>query len=98
MYDDSYLEFDIDDIMRTMEYDLVVRYEPQQPGWQQVNIVVIPDSPPDPNGPCASSPHYNTPTQLILRAGKPTSQTSVFLLTQMLYGNNVMSSFLFCGG
>ncbi|ODN04402.1 Laminin subunit beta-1 [Orchesella cincta] len=68
VYDDSYLEFDINDIMRTMEYDLVVRYEPQQPGWQQVNVLVIPDSPPDPNGPCAANQFQTGPTTLILRS------------------------------
>lgn len=41
-FEDSYLEFDVDDILTTMEYDIVVRYEPTSPDlWDNVEMRVI---------------------------------------------------------
>lgn len=50
----SVLNFTIDDIRRSMWYDVIVRYEPIHLGvWEDVQIILERDSPPDPTGPCA---------------------------------------------
>ncbi|XP_015510641.1 laminin subunit beta-1-like isoform X1 [Neodiprion pinetum] len=52
-YEFSNLTFVIDDIVKTMEYDIVVRYEPEIAGpWQKVRIFIERDGPVDPDGPC----------------------------------------------
>lgn len=58
---DSTLNFTIDDIRRSMRYDIIVRYEPIQLGtWEDVQIIIERDGPVDPNGPCANSkPEYD---------------------------------------
>lgn len=49
------LNFTVNDIRRSLWYDIVVRYESPQPGvWQDVEIIVVRDGPTDPNGPCAN--------------------------------------------
>ncbi|XP_063992157.1 laminin subunit beta-1 isoform X3 [Diachasmimorpha longicaudata] len=50
----STMNFTIDDIRRSMWYDIIVRYEPVHPGvWQEVEILITRDGPVDPHGPCA---------------------------------------------
>lgn len=50
----STLNFTIDDIRKSMMYDIIVRYEPVHPGtWNNVEINVERDGPVDPDGPCA---------------------------------------------
>ncbi|XP_035719159.1 laminin subunit beta-1-like isoform X1 [Vespa mandarinia] len=58
---DSTLNFTIDDIRRSMWYDIIVRYEPIQSGtWEDVQIIIERDEPVDLNGPCANSkPEYD---------------------------------------
>ncbi|XP_012252560.2 laminin subunit beta-1-like [Athalia rosae] len=52
-YEGSTLTFSVDDIPKTMEYDVVVRYEPEMPGaWEDVQILIERDGPVDPDGPC----------------------------------------------
>lgn len=47
------LEFDVTDIPESMDYDIVVRYEPQIAGkWDDVRVVVERVGPVDPRGPC----------------------------------------------
>nr|XP_012215232.1 PREDICTED: laminin subunit beta-1 [Linepithema humile] len=78
----SMLNFTIDDIRRTMEYDVIVRYEPVHPGvWEDVQIILERDSPPDPNGPCADwRPEYDRLwAQLPLRSRSATAQPAVCL-------------------
>ncbi|XP_057323287.1 laminin subunit beta-1 isoform X1 [Microplitis mediator] len=51
----STLNFTIDDIRKSMWYDIVIRYEPIHPGiWQDVEILIERDGPPDPDGSCAN--------------------------------------------
>ncbi|KAJ9579192.1 hypothetical protein L9F63_024702, partial [Diploptera punctata] len=55
-FEDSTLEFNVDNIQTSMEYDIVIRYEPQVPGrWEDVRVIVERTRPVDPNGPCANS-------------------------------------------
>lgn len=50
----STLNFTIGDIRKSMEYDIIVRYEPVHPGvWEDVQIIVEREGPVDPDGPCA---------------------------------------------
>ncbi|XP_015599371.1 laminin subunit beta-1 isoform X2 [Cephus cinctus] len=51
----STLNFTVGDIRKSMYYDIVVRYEPVQPGiWDEVQIIIERDGPVDPDGPCAN--------------------------------------------
>lgn len=52
--EDSSIQFTLDSITQTMEYDLVIRYEPQLAGqWEDVRVVLERPDAIDPNGPCA---------------------------------------------
>jgi len=78
----SVLNFTIDDIRRSMWYDVIVRYEPIHPGvWEDVQIILERDSPPDPNGPCADwRPEQDRlRAQLPLRSRSATAQPAVCL-------------------
>ena len=47
------MNFTVNDIRRSLWYDIVVRYESQQPGvWKDVEIIIERDGPVDPDGPC----------------------------------------------
>ena len=47
------LEFDVTDVPESLDYDIVVRYEPQIAGkWDEVRIVVDRLGTVDPRGPC----------------------------------------------
>lgn len=51
----STMNFTIDDIRKSMWYDIIIRYEPVHPGiWQDVEILLERDGPVDPDGPCAN--------------------------------------------
>ncbi|XP_012542845.2 laminin subunit beta-1 [Monomorium pharaonis] len=78
----SVLNFTIDDIRRSMWYDVIVRYEPVHPGvWEDVQIILERDSLPDPNGPCADwRPEYDRLwVQLPLRSRSAMAQPSICL-------------------
>lgn len=50
----SLLNFTVDGIRRSMYYDIVVRYETKVPGnWEDAQLIVLRQNPPDPDGPCA---------------------------------------------
>lgn len=50
----SILNFTVDGLRRSMFYDIMVRYEPKFPGnWDDAQIIIERDGPPDLNGPCA---------------------------------------------
>uniref|UniRef100_A0A8D8FJB6 Laminin subunit beta-1 n=1 Tax=Culex pipiens TaxID=7175 RepID=A0A8D8FJB6_CULPI len=54
------LKFTVDDIPKTMNYDVVVRYSPQMKGdWEDIRMSVIRPDDYNPDGPCANShPNY----------------------------------------
>uniref|UniRef100_A0A348G671 Laminin subunit beta1 n=1 Tax=Odontomachus monticola TaxID=613454 RepID=A0A348G671_ODOMO len=86
--EDSVLNFTIDDIRRSMWYDVIVRYEPVHHGaWNDVQIILERDGPPDPNGPCADwSPEYDRLwAQLPIRSRSTVAQPSVCLETGKRY-------------
>lgn len=50
------LEFEVDNIKTPMEYDVVIRYEPQtNQDWENVEVQVERDGEVDRNGPCANA-------------------------------------------
>lgn len=52
--EDSMLNFTVDDLRKSMDYEVIIRYEPIQPGvWEDLQILIERDGPVDPNGPCA---------------------------------------------
>ncbi|XP_050736724.1 laminin subunit beta-1-like isoform X4 [Eriocheir sinensis] len=56
VFEGSYLEFEIENIETSMDYDLVIRYEPQFRGvWENVMVTIERPGPIDPNGPCANT-------------------------------------------
>uniref|UniRef100_A0A0P4W557 Laminin subunit beta-1 n=1 Tax=Scylla olivacea TaxID=85551 RepID=A0A0P4W557_SCYOL len=56
VFEGSYLEFDIENIETSMDYDFVIRYEPQFRGiWENVMVTIERPGPLDPNGPCANT-------------------------------------------
>ncbi|XP_050582063.1 laminin subunit beta-1 [Bombus affinis] len=78
----SVLNFTIDDIRKSLWYDIIVRYEPVQAGsWENVQIIIERESPVDPNGPCAEwRPEYDQLyAQLPLRSRSVVVQPSVCL-------------------
>lgn len=75
-FENSELEFEINDIKTPMKYDLVIRYSPQLPGgWNEVRVQVERQEPVDPNGPCADSEMVSNYPSVIL----PVDQRSVLL-------------------
>ena len=53
--EDSSIQFTLDAISQSMEYDLVIRYEPQLSGqWEDVRVVLERPDEVDPDGPCAN--------------------------------------------
>ena len=51
--EDSSLEFKIDGITQSMEYDVVIRYEPQLPGqWEDAHFRIERLNGVDNDGPC----------------------------------------------
>ena len=53
--EESSIVFTLDAISESMEYDLVIRYEPQLAGqWEDVRVVVERPDGIDPNGPCSN--------------------------------------------
>ncbi|XP_054000952.1 laminin subunit beta-1 isoform X1 [Hylaeus anthracinus] len=80
--EDSVLNFTIDDIRKSLWYDVIIRYEPVQPGvWENVQIFIERDGPVDPNGPCGDwRPDYdNLWAQLPARSRSATAEPSVCL-------------------
>lgn len=79
----SMLNFTIDDIRRTTWYDVILRYEPVHPGiWEDVQIILERDGPPDPNGPCGDwrGPEQDRLwAQLPLRSRSATAQPALCL-------------------
>ena len=80
------LEFDVTNIPESLDYDIVVRYEPQIAGkWDEVKIVVERIGPVDPRGPCnrtlmqddiktvtmGSTDRYVVANNVCLERGKP---------------------------
>lgn len=50
----SIINFSIDNIKKSMWYDIIIRYEPLQPGiWQNIEIIIERNEPIDKNGPCS---------------------------------------------
>ncbi|GAB6026920.1 laminin beta [Chamberlinius hualienensis] len=53
VYQDSYIEFIVDNIQTSMDYDVVIRYEPQLPGrWEDVKVYIERPGGVDIRGPC----------------------------------------------
>ena len=69
----SVLNFTIDNVRKSLWYDILVRYEPKHYGsWDDAQMIIERDEPVDPNGPCAD--WY--PDQDRLRVELPTNQRS----------------------
>lgn len=59
VFEGSTLEFDINDVPASMEYDIVIRYESQvRTHWQEARVTLERPGPIDPTGACANTiPH-----------------------------------------
>uniref|UniRef100_A0A6A7G3W6 Laminin subunit beta-1-like isoform X5 n=4 Tax=Hirondellea gigas TaxID=1518452 RepID=A0A6A7G3W6_9CRUS len=67
----SRLEFDIENIETSMEYDLVIRYEPQFRGqWDNVEVTIERFGPVDPTGQCRNVRPINDQMVVSLREGE----------------------------
>lgn len=56
VFEGSHLEFDVTDVPQSLEYDIVIRYEPQHLGqWEEVSVVVERPGPVDPTGACGNT-------------------------------------------
>lgn len=74
------LNFTIDDIRRSMWYDVIIRYEPIYPGaWENVEIILERDSPPDSEGLCADRKTDRLQAQLPLLSRSTIAQPSICL-------------------
>lgn len=74
VYEGSSLEFDVDNIQSSLEYDIVVRYEPQAPRtWDDVRVVVERPGPIDNNDRCANTIPQDDRKQVSLPAGGRTA-------------------------
>lgn len=70
VFENSELDFTIDDIRSSMDYDIVIRYEPQLPnGWEDVRVTVERDEPVEPDGPCANTRPEDDMKHVSLSAG-----------------------------
>lgn len=57
-FENTHIEFTVDNIRRTMEYEIAVRYElPTPEDWDEVVIDLVRPGPLDPNSPCVEN--YN---------------------------------------
>lgn len=55
-YENTGMEFEIDNVKTPMDYDIVIRYEPELNGdWENVEVVVERNEPVNPNGPCGNA-------------------------------------------
>ncbi|KAE8752609.1 hypothetical protein FOCC_FOCC000731 [Frankliniella occidentalis] len=69
-FENSDLNFTIDDIRSSMDYDIVIRYEPQLPnGWEDVLVTVERDGEIDSDGPCANTRPEDDIKHIRLTAG-----------------------------
>uniref|UniRef100_A0A1B6DHB4 Laminin subunit beta-2 n=1 Tax=Clastoptera arizonana TaxID=38151 RepID=A0A1B6DHB4_9HEMI len=68
------MEFPVNNIQTSMDYVIVIRYEPKVPGnWKDVEVIVERPRPVDPNGPCANSQPQDDTKRVTL----PENETSV---------------------
>lgn len=57
-FENTNVEFTLDNIKRTMEYEITIRYElPVPDNWDEVVVEIVRPGPIDPNSPCAEN--YN---------------------------------------
>ncbi|XP_037091485.1 laminin subunit beta-1-like isoform X2 [Pollicipes pollicipes] len=69
VFENSHVEFDVDNVERSLDYDLVIRYEPQSAAtWDNVQVTVIrdPEDPIDPAGQCGAYRPESDRQQLVL--------------------------------
>ncbi|NXD69062.1 LAMB2 protein, partial [Eolophus roseicapillus] len=56
MVEGGWLEFHVSDVPFSMEYDVIIRYEPQHPEpWQEVRVKVLRPSPVSASSPCGNT-------------------------------------------
>lgn len=67
VFEDDHFEVTIDDIPTSMDYDIVIRYEPQLPGtWEEVSLNIERPGPIDLDGQCANSDPRDDVASVIL--------------------------------
>ncbi|XP_076033711.1 laminin subunit beta-1 isoform X3 [Oratosquilla oratoria] len=65
VFQDSYLEFEIENVETSMEYDLVIRYEPQFRNiWEGARVIIERPGPVDPHGDCGNT--HSTDDQIVV--------------------------------